>query len=354
MQINRLPKKTFRHIRSLLILVFVACLIGCATDENPQEYSATGPDVYDPYFQPATEPDADSDDRLCLESSLDPQQVIDKVNIQCEIERAEGEAEEDLSPETIRIVTWNILRGFEWEAILRAMDENEILSQADVLLLQEVDRGCPRSGSLNIAARLADALDWHYAYGVEFIELAQDGCEHGNAVISRYPISQVNVYRLPDFEKWFEDEGEPRLGGRMVIVADLQINGRQLQVASLHAMSKVNDYNVGRVAQINTTLDALDFYPGPTVLGGDFNTGFYYYFGSEQMIDKVLERSYQDALAGLPQEQTVTSLDPIPMRLDWLFYRGPMTIGGGVVRGPLADQISDHLAVYADFPANSF
>ena len=50
----------------------------------------------------------------------------------------------------LRIVQWNIERGYELPGIieqLRTLD-------ADVLLLQEIDVGCDRSGGLDTGARL--------------------------------------------------------------------------------------------------------------------------------------------------------------------------------------------------------
>ena len=78
---------------------------------------------------------------------------------------------------------------------------------------------------------LARALRMDYVYGVEFVELLQDRGEHGNAVLSRFPIMDARVERLTDFEKWYEEENQLRLGGRMVIRADVQGSAEVLRSA---------------------------------------------------------------------------------------------------------------------------
>ena len=105
-----------------------------------------------------------------------------------------------VSPETgkfLRVVEWNIERGLEFDAIklaftdaqqfARLMDQKgskadseeryrifqqiEILQQADLIVLDEVDWGMNRTLFRNVAAELADALAMNYAYGVEFVEV---------------------------------------------------------------------------------------------------------------------------------------------------------------------------------------
>lgn len=66
----------------------------------------------------------------------------------------------------------------------------EILARhnADIVLLQEVDEGAPRSRELKLAEELADALDYpHYAMGHN-VTLRKG--KYGNATLSRFPIIQ--------------------------------------------------------------------------------------------------------------------------------------------------------------------
>ena len=105
-----------------------------------------------------------------------------------------------VSPQTgkfLRVAEWNIERGLEFDAVrlactdphqfLELMDQKQsratpeersrivaqvnILREADVIILNEVDWGINRTLFRNVAAELADALRMNYAYGVEFVEV---------------------------------------------------------------------------------------------------------------------------------------------------------------------------------------
>jgi len=164
----------------------------------------------------------------------------------------------------VRVVSWNIERGLEYEAIEAAfggperfsalLDRSEyprggkkralalrqaaLLQQSDVIVLNEVDWGLKRTGYRNVAAELASALGMNYAYGVEFIEVDPialgtetfDGLGpeeraqlvaqikvdparykglHGTAILSRFPLENV---RLVPFKHqpydWYKGEKE--------------------------------------------------------------------------------------------------------------------------------------------------
>ena len=106
-------------------------------------------------------------------------------------------SQDDLGKQFIRVATWNIERGVEFEAIKAALandqryfrrlpyelrssrfklneilDQAEKLSRADVIVLNEVDWGVKRTKYRNVARELATALQMNYAFGVEFVEVA--------------------------------------------------------------------------------------------------------------------------------------------------------------------------------------
>ncbi|CAN4041349.1 Ferrous iron transport protein A, partial [Dysosmobacter welbionis] len=76
----------------------------------------------------------------------------------------------------------------------------------DVVLANELDDGCVRSGGRNTARELAERFGWNYAYGLEFIELVNGEDPkgfHGNAVFSRWPIRRAWTLRLPEQYNWY-------------------------------------------------------------------------------------------------------------------------------------------------------
>jgi endonuclease/exonuclease/phosphatase family metal-dependent hydrolase len=162
----------------------------------------------------------------------------------------------------LRVVEWNIQRGFEFDAIRSAftdvaqfdrlvdstafprgsekrrvvLQQVALMKQADVIVFNEVDWGMKRTDYRNVVADLAAALKMNYAYGVEFVEVdpialglekfeelsPEDQAKlvpelsidkvrfrglHGTAILSRFALKNV---RLEPFEHqphdWYEEE----------------------------------------------------------------------------------------------------------------------------------------------------
>lgn len=98
----------------------------------------------------------------------------------------------------------------------------EILSEADVVGLNEVDAGSFRSQYVNQAGFLAERA--HFPYWAQqrtrdFGELAQ----HSNSILSRWPIARSEPHTLPSFMK-----------GRGMLETSTEINGRPLTVVITH------------------------------------------------------------------------------------------------------------------------
>lgn len=67
-------------------------------------------------------------------------------------------------------------------------------SGADIVALQEVDRGVQRSGEVDQAGELGRLLDMHQAFGGN---IRHQGGDYGNAVLSRWPIARHENHLLP-------------------------------------------------------------------------------------------------------------------------------------------------------------
>ena len=90
----------------------------------------------------------------------------------------------------LRVVSYNIHRAIGVDRLFRPERIVEILAHhaGDVVLLQEVDEGAPRSREMDLALELADALGYpHYAVGHN-VSLRRG--RYGNATLSRYPIAR--------------------------------------------------------------------------------------------------------------------------------------------------------------------
>lgn len=223
----------------------------------------------------------------------------------------------------MRLVTWNVLHGCSpddgrvdldrFAAAVRALD-------ADVLALQEVDRGQDRSGGADLTRIAAEAMgacdhrfaaalvgppgawsaatDEHRAGGPgtaavdatpalgaaaperleALVEPAPAEPAYGVALVSRLPLLAWRAVRVPPLPR-----PVPLLVGRplrptvvhdeprVAVSARVATDGGELTVATTH-LSFIPGWNLVQLRRLVGALDgAVD--PGPLVLTGDLNTG---------------------------------------------------------------------------------
>ncbi len=222
------------------------------------------------------------------------------------------------------------------------------------------------SGMLRIVARdCAERLGYYYVYATEFVELPGDRgptgpydppiCEHGNAIVSRYPLGNVRQIRHAQNRSWYTPPGtpnpdEPRLGGRIAIAADAKIGSRLVRLYEVHLESTLSALDI-RDAQAEEIAADAEGVTQPVVVGGDFNTFFYFTDVengtlTEPAIKSFIDRGYEDAHQDLPLEDRYTSFDPFDMIIDLIITKDLEVIDAG--RCPLerCDSLSDHLPVF--------
>ena len=253
----------------------------------------------------------------------------------------------------MRVAHWNIERGLEYEVLetlftdpakfLSLLDPTKYplgsvkrkmvleqavsLTQADIIVLNEVDWGMKRTGYRNVIADLAAALKMNYAFGTEFIEVdpialgtetfvglekaERDALAeqitinpamykglHGTAILSRFPLVNVRLipFRTQGYD-WYgvekkgvskiekgkrkmseiafqqKIEREVRRGGRMMLLADIEdpdIPKGRLTIVATHLESKTKPKN--RVKQLEELLATIKDVANPVVVAGDMNT----------------------------------------------------------------------------------
>jgi endonuclease/exonuclease/phosphatase family metal-dependent hydrolase len=187
----------------------------------------------------------------------------------------------------LRVVEWNIERGSHLDGILEVLTSHPVLRFADLLLINELDDGMIRSGNLNVAFALSEALSAHAVFGSEYLELTKGvGDElalegentaalHGNAILTRHSFSNPQVIRLPRCENNFESK-ERRIGGRIGIIVDLEIGGTTLIAGNTH-LDVINTPRC-RATQMRAMLQAMQTRLGEqagncaAIIGGDLNT----------------------------------------------------------------------------------
>jgi endonuclease/exonuclease/phosphatase family metal-dependent hydrolase len=182
-----------------------------------------------------------------------------------------------------RFVAWNLERGLELDGQLEAFRSHPYLCTADVLLLTETDVGMARSGNRDVAKEIARELGFHYAFVPCYLNLSNGaGLEyyaegendlglHGNAIVSRYPLSRVRAIRLKNGTDKMAGR-EKRLGSQAAVMAEVDFPNYPLTAVCAHL--DANSSQRHRAAQMHDILDGLDA-EFPAVIGGDWNTSTY-------------------------------------------------------------------------------
>ena len=249
------------------------------------------------------------------------------------------------APKSLSIVDWNIERGQQ----LRGVTDFLGGVNADILILQEVDLNARRTHRLNIAETIARKLEMNYVFGREFQELVQGSKDspayHGQATLSKWPISEprlVRFSRQSHFWKphWFLPKIEPfqeRLGGRIALVAQINVAGRKLVTYNLHLESRGSD--ALRVSQLGEVLSDATCYNAecPVIVAGDLNLDA----SREPVALSLVRAGFKDAVAS-PRTPTTPAhgLFQSRRRIDWAFIRGPLRASSGQVHGDV--RASDH------------
>lgn len=251
-------------------------------------------------------------------------------------------------PSSLRIVDWNIDRGEE----LQGVTDFLVSVNADIVILQEVDLNARRTHRLNIAETIARKLKMNYVFGREFQELVQGSKDspayHGQATLSKWPISKARVIRFSRQSHfwqphWFLPKIEPfqeRLGGRIALVAQINVAGSRLITYNLHLESRGSDEL--RISQLGEVLsDATGCnIDCPVIVAGDLNTD-----ASKVGVALQFARAgFQDAVAS-PRTATTPAhgLFEGRRRIDWAFIRGPLRASSGQVHGSV--KASDHYPI---------
>jgi endonuclease/exonuclease/phosphatase family metal-dependent hydrolase len=211
----------------------------------------------------------------------------------------------------------------------------------DIVLLQEVDVGVPRSRKLNLAKELATMLDYpHYAVGLN-VQLRTG--MYGNATLSRYPIvNERNINLTIDNRK---------SRGCLYTTVKVPVDngyGRELALFNLHLGLSFKE----RPRQVGLLVHSPEFkaltLESPCLVAGDFND---WWTRLAPIFTEVLDFScatnnselYHDSILTYPSFSPTNGLDKI-------FYRGELdSLGGRRCRLRTSKVASDHLAVIADF-----
>lgn len=230
----------------------------------------------------------------------------------------------------IRVMSYNIHVGVGMDKKLDLPRIAAVINdqRADLVGLQEVDRGVERTGRIDEIAELAKLTHMDYAFA---FNLKYQGGQYGVAILSRYPI------RSTDHRLYLNTREAERRG---FIRAEVNIDGRVVNFATTHLDYQYED---GRVFEAEQLLAGLKDVKGPLIVVGDFNdvpTGGAYKLMNEQFADAWIESGASDQGLSYPADKPVKRIDYIlSRRTDRFRSKKAWTVN---------TLASDHVPVVAD------
>ena len=199
--------------------------------------------------------------------------------------------------------------------------------------MQEVDRNKKRTGHVNTARQLAEALGMRYVWAAP-PDTDKDGEEEtGCAILSPFPMTDAARILLthegPDGRK------------RVAVGATLHVGGKTLRVYSVHAETRMP--LAKKVEHWGAVLEDLRLHPkaAGAIILGDFNT----IKGKDV---KAARRLFSDEgfTTPIPDDRSTWKTFVIKLKLDWLWLRGLEARSHGIDK---EIGLSDHWPLWVTF-----
>lgn len=233
------------------------------------------------------------------------------------------------NPRDVRVLVYNVHAGKDAAGIdnLERVADLVRATRADVVLLQEVDRGTRRSGNVDQPKVLAQRTGFSVAFGKT---LDYDGGEYGIAVLSRWPIAEQALVRLPVEPPQQRSGGsyEPR-GAQRVRLGDPE----RITVVNTHLDASREDHY--RRQEIRTVLAIARDAQAGVLVGGDLNST-----PESEVQAEARQAGVRDAWLLCGQGDGFTYPANVPTkRIDYLYLTGTATCSRAEV---LDSQASDH------------
>lgn len=244
----------------------------------------------------------------------------------------------------IRIVTYNIHRAigldrrFQPARIVKILREHE----PDIVLLQEVDEGAPRSREQDMAKEIAQELGYDYYAAGHNVSMRKG--RYGNVTLSRYPITRERNIDLTMGDR-------KRRGCQHTGIEIMNKSGlvHRLEVFNLHlGLSPLE-----RQRQAGALMRCKEFAEidpnSACILGGDFNDWL-----------SRLRALFVEGMSLQCATDKETRLRTRPIKtypsfaprggLDRIYYRGNLRlVSAQACRHQIARVASDHLPIIVDF-----
>ena len=178
----------------------------------------------------------------------------------------------------LRVVTVNIEMGRNLGAVCQQL----VRLQPDVVFMQEVDIGVPRTCGVDCAGEVCACLGMEYVFVSEVehpcyrraFGCMQRGGRQGNAILSRFPISEPGAIRLECRRKGRAKRSHEAYKWHMVACGVVAAPGGAVECYSAHLDAHHNGPD-GRAAQFGQLMQHVRAKHRPgrgVIVAGDFNT----------------------------------------------------------------------------------
>lgn len=194
-------------------------------------------------------------------------------------------------------------------------------SGADVVALQEVDRGAARSSGVDMPARLSEMSELAYDYFIKIRDF--QGGEYGTAILSRYPILKKRTIQYP-----VRIATQGTSCGYVV----LDVNGTAVTVYNTHLSCESEEANTETLECLGAILNEHRAGGGTCLVCGDFNTS-----------PEKVARYLPDMLRA--HDGLVTYAD---RSIDHILYTPPITVENTRTIDTQADGTTDHYMLLAE------
>lgn len=237
----------------------------------------------------------------------------------------------------LRIATYNIHKGVQGLGPVRRLEIHNLghaveQLDADIVCLQEVrklhrteERYFKRWPELPQAEFLCP----EGYYPVYQTNATTRHGEHGNALLSRWPIVSHG----------HEDMSDHRFEQRGLLHVEVQVGRRSVHVIVLH-LGLIAGSRVRQIEQMGRFIEREIPRTAPVVVAGDFND-----WGG-----KLRPTMHNFGLKDFVGERANTYPSRLPLtQLDYVYARGLKPVGLQIPRGRIWWRMSDHLPLIAEF-----
>ena len=239
-------------------------------------------------------------------------------------------AEDGLPTRRLRVMTYNIHHGegtdgrIDLERIAKVIRD----AKPDLVALQEVDKNVKRSGEIDQTSELARLTQMHGRFGKQ---IPYEGGDYGQAVLSRFPISELTVHWLP---------GEPERQRRIAAAGIVDLGTRKIVFASTHLHHNNVEFREQQAAALN---DLFRDSEHPVILAGDINAY------PDSRVLEILERGWSNGTAKTTNCLTFPAVNP-KHQIDYILYQ-PQRAGLISRKPEVIDEslASDHRPLVVEF-----